>query len=77
MNDEEKQLNFNNNDLFLFLGKNIDEIKPYIEVLKNEIKEISQSKYINFYDYGISFCLENNLIESIYIYNKNIMKFNR
>jgi hypothetical protein len=77
MNDEEKQLNLNDSDLFPLIGQNFNKIKPYVDNLKNEIKNLNPYTYINFFDDGISFCLVNELIESIYIYNKNIMKFNR
>ncbi len=77
MKENDKQINFNNTDLLLFLGKNFDQMKPHMNTLKSEIKEINKYKYINFFENGISFCLLNDLIESIHIYNKNIMKFDR
>lgn len=67
----------NTSDVRTFIGENIEKINDYIQNLKNEIRNIKNYKYINFYEVGISFCLVNDVIESIYLYNQNIMKFNR
>lgn len=64
-------------DLMDLLNQNIDKLQQFIVDLKNDIRQIKQYKYVNFYDDGISFCLVNDKIESIYIYNQNIMKFSR
>lgn len=77
MNSDEKQLSFDNVNIFEFFGKGFDEIKYFIDNFNNEIRDINEYRYINFNDSGISFCMKNCSIESIYLYNQNIMKFNR
>jgi len=64
-------------DLMDLLNQNLDKLQQFIDDLKNDIRQIKHYKYVNFYEEGISFCLVNDKIESIYIYNQNIMKFNR
>ena len=73
-NINEKIINLN---LMGFLSNDMNYLKNKIDLKNYEVKEIKQYKYINLYEDGLSFCLNNDIIESIHIYNQNIMKFKR
>ena len=77
INEFKEFSNFTEIEVRNLLNENVEKIQSFINSYKNEIKQIKEYKYINFFDDGIGFCLVNDIIESIYLYNKNIMKFNK
>ena len=59
------------------LEKDNQYIKNLFIDFNLEERDVKIYKYINIYDEGISFCIKDEKVDFIYLYNKNIMKFSQ
>ena len=71
-NDFIKSLN-----VFELVNRDIGYIKELLKDFDLEERDVRSCKYLNMYDEGISFCIKDETVDFIYLYNKNIMKFNQ
>ncbi len=77
MNRNEGIIGLNEMNIQDLLNMQYNQLQPLLDSMKSEVKQIEKYKYLNFYNEGISICLINEIVESIYLYNQNILKFNR
>lgn len=59
------------------LNKESIYIKNIFKDFDLEERDVRTCKYLNLYKEGISFCMKEEKVDFIYLYNKNIMKFSQ
>jgi hypothetical protein len=64
-------------NLLDLLEKDNQYIKNLLINFDLEERDVKSYKYFNLYNEGISFCMKDEKVDFIYLYNKNIMKFNQ